>query len=141
MKTFFALCTALFCFTFVNAQATKSNPGDDNKVLTIVQQQPKFQGDINKWLADNIKYPADAIQKNIEGTVFVSFVIEKDGSVSTVKILRGVNKLLDDEATRVVSIMPKWTPGEQDGKKVRVQYNIPIRFVLKDEKASQPAKN
>jgi periplasmic protein TonB len=106
--------------------------GDDaNKVFTIVQQKPAFPGDINKWLGEHINYPEQAKDANISGTVYMSFVVEKDGSVSGVSVLRGVNSYLNDEAKRVISVMPKWTPGQQNGHTVRVQYMVPIHFVLR----------
>ena len=83
-----------------------------------------------KSIAGNIKYPEAAIDKNIEGRVFVSFVIEKDGSVSNVKVLRGIGGGCDEEAARVISSMPKWKPGKQKGEFVRVSYQIPIMFKL-----------
>jgi len=104
---------------------------DDNKVFMIVQQAPKFPGDVEKWLGDHIDYPEQAKDANIQGTVFVSFIVEKDGSVSAVKIARGVNSYLDNEALRVVTKMPKWAAGQQNGHSVRVSFTVPIRFVLK----------
>lgn len=133
MKTTLAFCIALIGYVSVCAQNTPTPPSSDNdKVFTIVQQRPIFPGDINKWLADNIVYPKDAQTNNIQGTVYVNFIVEKDGSVSGVKVLRGVQggNSLNDEALRVVSIMPKWQPGMQNGHTVRVQYMVPIHFVL-----------
>ena len=102
-------------------------------VYTVVQQAPKFKGDMNKYLVDNIKYPAIERKTNVTGTVYISFVVNKDGSVSDAKVLKGVEKGpgLDAEALRVVSAMPAWTPGMNDGKLVRVQYNLPINFQLR----------
>jgi periplasmic protein TonB len=112
--------------------AAPSAIGDDaDKVFTIVQQMPKFPGDINKYLADHIEYPEQAKDANIQGTVFISFVVEKDGSVTAIKVLRGVNNYLDNEAKRVINGMPKWSPGEQNGHSVRVQYMVPIHFILR----------
>jgi protein TonB len=112
--------------------APPSTIGDDaDKIFTIVQQKPEFPGDINKWLADHIDYPEQAKDANIQGTVYVSFVVEKDGSVTAVKILRGVNTYLDDEAKNKVMSMPKWKAGEQNGHAVRVQYMLPVHFVLR----------
>ena len=106
--------------------------GDDlNKVFTIVQQKPAFPGDINKWLYDHINYPEQAKDANIQGIVYMSFIVERDGSVTGVSVLRGVNGYLDNEAKRVISVMPKWTPGQQNGHAVRVQYMVPIRFILR----------
>jgi protein TonB len=129
MKTMLAFCIVLLGFSNLNsiiAQATD----ETNQVFTIVQHKPVFPGDINKWLGENIKYPDDAKKNNIQGTVYVEFIVEKDGSTSNVKVLRGVNKLLDDESVRVMSTMPKWTPGEQNGHSVRVEYMVPIKFTL-----------
>jgi periplasmic protein TonB len=111
---------------------TNNAIGDDlNKVFTIVQQKPAFPGDINKYLADHIEYPEQAKDANIQGTVYVSFIVERDGSVTQVSILRGVNNYLNDEAKRVISTMPKWSPGQQNGHAVRVQYMVPIHFILR----------
>ncbi len=105
-------------------------PSDDD--FTIVQQMPQFKGDINSYLSKNIKYPKKEQKNNITGTVYINFIIEKDGSISSVRVLRGVpsGPDLDDEALRVISSMPRWTPGLQDGFAVRVSYNVPIRFTL-----------
>ena len=83
-----------------------------------------------KYIAKNTKYPPIAKENNITGRVFVSFVVDKTGKVTKVKILRGVDKYLDAEAVRVVKSMPKFKPGKQRGKAVNVQYNVPINFKL-----------
>ena len=83
-----------------------------------------------KWLAENIKYPQVAKETGISGTVIVTFVVEKDGSVTNAKILKGIGGGCDEEALRVVSAMPKWKAGKQNGVPVRVQFNLPIRFTL-----------
>ncbi len=106
-------------------------PPDSTHVYSLVEKMPNFNGDINKFLANNMQYPEDAVQKGIQGTVYLSFIIEKDGSVSTVRVAHGVATSLDKEAIRVISIMPKWTPGQQNGRPVRVQYNYPIHFKLR----------
>lgn len=140
MKKLIVLCFAMANFGCLSAQTTQpGNSTSSDKVYTVVQQRPLFPGDINKWLADNIVYPADARKNNIEGTVYVSFIIEKDGSVSAAKVLRGANKSLDDESVRTISMMPKWTPGMQNGHTVRVQYMVPIHFTLTDN--NTPAQN
>lgn len=138
MKSILAFCIALFSFSSVYSQSAQPTP-DPDKVYSIVQSQPKFPGDLNKYLSDNIKYPEDARLSNIQGTVYVSFIVEKNGSVSTVKILRGVQggRSLENEAIRVVSAMPAWTPGVQNGNPVRVQYNLPIHFMLADNTTPQ----
>ncbi len=83
-----------------------------------------------EYIARNIKYPAMARESGIQGRVFVNFVVEPNGSVSNVKILRGIGGGCDEEAIRVVEAMPKWTPGRQRGKAVRVSFNLPVRFTL-----------
>ena len=83
-----------------------------------------------KYLAENIKYPQMAKESGIQGRVFVTFVVEKDGRVTDVRVLRGIGGGCDEEAIRVVQNMPKWTPGKQRGKSVRVQYNLPVKFTL-----------
>lgn len=106
-------------------------PDGDDKVYDVVEQQPEFPGGTSglaKWLGDNIKYPAEAAKQGIEGRVIVQFVIGSDGTVSDAKLMRPVNPLLDQEALRVISAMPKWTPGKQDGKAVAVKYTMPITF-------------
>lgn len=107
----------------------------NDSVYSIVEEMPKFPGGENammKFISENVTYPQEARDKNISGRVFVSFVVEKDGSVNEVKVIRGVDKILDDEAVRVVKAMPKWTPGKQKGEAVRVNYNLPIFFKLSD---------
>ena len=123
----------------ITIQPAENNSSD--KLFTIVEQQPKFPGEINKWLVENIVYPVQAKNNNIQGKVYVSFVVEKDGSVSGVKVLRGADRDLDNEAVRVVSMMPNWTPGMQNGKPVRVQYTVPINFTLGDIRATPPPPN
>ena len=82
------------------------------------------------WIQKHIEYPQLAIEMGEQGIVYVQFVVNKDGSIEQVKVMRGVSDALDDEAKRVVKRMPKWTPGEQAGKKVRVRYTLPIHFRL-----------
>ena len=79
-------------------------------------------------MVKNITYPIEAREAGIEGVVFITFVIEIDGSISNIKVLRGIGGGCDDEAVRVIRLMPKWTPGKQNGKEVRVQFNMPIKF-------------
>ncbi len=106
---------------------------EQNKVFDVVEQQPQYPGGmgaLNQWLSSNIKYPAMAAENGIEGRVIVQFVVERDGSVSGVHVVRGVDPSLDKEATRVVSQMPKWIPGKQNGSAVRVKYTVPVTFRL-----------
>jgi len=138
MKTLLAFCITLLGFSSVYSQSTKP-AADTSKAYSVVQSKPLFQGDINQYLAKNIIYPKDAKTNNIQGTVYISFIIEKDGSISTVTVLRGVQggRSLENEAIRVISGMPKWIPGQQNGHAVRVQYMIPIHFRLDDDAAPQ----
>ena len=117
----------------IDVKVTEVGCVDNDTVYQIVEEMPEFPGGAEammKSIAGNIKYPEAAIDKNIEGRVFVSFVIEKDGSVSNVKVLRGIGGGCDEEAARVISSMPKWKPGKQKGEFVRVSYQIPIMFKL-----------
>lgn len=107
--------------------------GEELKIHTFVEEWPEFPGgDIArvKFLSENIVYPKVAKEAGIQGPVHLTFVVEKDGSISNVNILRGIGGGCDEEATRVVSSMPKWKPGRQNGKEVRVQFNMPINFKL-----------
>lgn len=107
---------------------------EEEEVFLVVEQMPSFgSGDANdfrSWVAANMKYPKEAIEKEIQGRVFVQFIIEKDGTVSNVKIIRSADPILDKEAIRIVQSSPKWNPGKQKGKVVRVSYTFPITFTL-----------
>ena len=107
----------------------------EQEVFTIVEQMPSFPGGdekMYKYLGNNIKYPQVARETGIQGRVVVNFVVEPDGSVSNVKVLRGIGGGCDEEAMRVVKAMPKWTPGKQRGKAVRVSYTLPVVFKLQN---------
>lgn len=107
---------------------------EENKVFDIVEQQPLFPGGptaLMKYLSENTKYPVVAQENGVQGRVTVQFVVEKDGSISDVHVLRGVDPSLDKEAVRVVKSMPRWTPGKQNGIIVRVNYRVPVLFILK----------
>lgn len=107
---------------------------NEGKIFTIVEEMPQFPGGgeaaLIKYLQNNIKYPAMARENGIEGIVYVTFVVDKDGKVKDAKILRGKGAGLDDEALRVVRSMPDWKPGKQNGRSVAVQYNLPVNFKL-----------
>ena len=105
----------------------------EQEIFQIVEEMPSFPGGDQKmmeFVAKNIKYPQIARETGVQGKVFVNFVVEPDGSVSNVKILRGIGGGCDEEAMRVVKSMPKWKPGKQRGKAVRVSYNLPVNFKL-----------
>ena len=115
----------------IYAQDTAKHQTDadgDNQVYVIVQQTPRFNGNLNDYLSDHLNYPEKAMDKGLQGTVYVTFIVEKDGSLSGVKILRGVEHSLDSSAVACISSMPKWIPGVQNNKPARVSYSIPIRF-------------
>ncbi|MEE4178560.1 MAG: M56 family metallopeptidase [Bacteroides sp.] len=102
-------------------------------IFTVVEDQPRFPGGEEarvQYMVENLRYPEEARDDGIQGTVFVTFVVEEDGNITGVKVLRGIGGGCDEEAVRVVKNMPTWTPGRQRGQNVRVQYNMPIRFVL-----------
>jgi TonB family protein len=121
---------------------TENNPGtqtptvDDkgeNGVFTVVEDMPEYVGGndaMNRFIAGNIKYPQQAKEKGVQGTVYISFVIDETGAVGNAKVLRGIGSGCDEEALRVVKMMPKWKPGKQSGKNVKVQFNLPVKFAL-----------
>lgn len=106
-------------------------------VFAVVEKMPEYPGGEEariKFMVENIKYPANAREKGVQGTVFISFVVEKDGSITNVKTLRGIGSGCDEEAVRVISMMPPWKPGIQKGQPVRVQFNMPVKFSLEEKK-------
>ena len=116
----------------------EEEPEEDNVIYTIVEDQPEFPGGgaaMMKFLAENTKYPPQAIDNGIQGRAYISFTVEKDGSIGDVKDGappgRGVHKILLKEAIRVVKSMPKWKAGKQRGKAVRVKYTVPVNFKIK----------
>ena len=106
---------------------------EETKVFTVVEQMPMFPGGdaaLMSYLAKNISYPTVAAENGVQGRVVVGFVVERDGSITDVSVLRGVDPSLDREAMRVVKSMPRWTPGKQNGSAVRVKYQVPVAFRL-----------
>lgn len=106
---------------------------EETKVFTVVEQMPMFPGGdaaLMSYLANNIHYPTVAAENGVQGRVVVGFVVERDGSITDVSVLRGVDPSLDREAMRVVKSMPRWTPGKQNGSAVRVKYQVPVAFRL-----------
>lgn len=103
------------------------------EIFTVVEEAPSYPGGDEariRFLQENIKYPQMARESGIAGTVYVTFVVERDGSVTDVKVMRGIGGGCDEEAIRVIKAMPKWNAGKQRGKPVRVQFNMPIKFTL-----------
>ena len=112
---------------------TKDEEVVEEEIFISVEKMPEFPGGeekLYKYLRDNLKYPDMATQQNIQGKVYVQFVVEKDGSIANPKVLRDIGGGCGDEALRVVRAMPKWNPGIQRTKKVRVQYTLPVNFQL-----------
>jgi TonB family protein len=108
-------------------------PTKNGEVFTVVEQNPEFPGglrELGSYIGRNMRYPAPARRANVQGKIFVQFVVGEDGDIRSPKIIKGLGFGCDEEALRVVLSMPKWTPGKQNGKAVAVQYNLPIAFVL-----------
>ncbi|MCK4663484.1 MAG: energy transducer TonB [Bacteroidales bacterium] len=106
---------------------------EDAPIFFIVEDMPEFPGgdlELRKFIAQNVKYPEIAKENGIQGKVFIQFVVNKKGLVEKVKVMRGVDPSLDKEAIRVILSMPKWKPGKQRGKAVKVSYTVPINFQL-----------
>lgn len=134
----YILLTTLTLLTCCAALAQSNNDGKataGGEIYTVVEQSPEFQGGMDAlvaWLGENVKYPQSARQAGLEGTVHVTFVVERDGTITGVKVLKPNEKMkeLEEEAVRAVRSMPKWKPGRSGGKKVRVQFVLPIVFSL-----------
>lgn len=108
---------------------------DSNQVLIVVEEMPSFPGGmpaLSAYVSEHLKYPEEAKNLRHEGLVLMQFVVEKDGSVSNVEVIRGIGHGCDAEALRVVKAMPAWKPGKQGGKPVRVRQSLPMRFKLTD---------
>ena len=134
MKTKLILAFSICLFALVGySQEVVKTGEEEQKVYNRVEEPPQFPGGMEALIAhiaDNLKYPKAAKEAGVEGTVYVSFVVSEEGSCVDEKILRGIHPACNEEAMRVVSTMPKWTPGKQKGKAVRVQYTLPIKFAL-----------
>ncbi|MFT6815543.1 MAG: protein TonB [Sphingobacteriales bacterium] len=116
----------------IEAPAPEENT-NEQEVFTIVENMPEFPGGeaaMRKYIGKNIKYPNLARENKVEGTVYIQFVINQNGEISDVKILRGIGAGCDEEALRVIKKMPAWAPGKQRGKPVRVQFTLPVKFKL-----------
>ena len=116
----------------LNEVVTQAEP-EPEKVFDMVEQMPTFPGgqqELMSYLGKNIKYPTIAQENGTQGRVIIQFVVERDGSITDVRVARGVDPYLDKEAVRVVKSMPKWIPGKQNGKAVRVKFTVPVMFRL-----------
>ncbi len=121
------------------ASATQSSVQQDDEIFTIVENMPKFNGKyaevgFRDYVSKNTKYPAEALEKKISGKIIVEFIIDQQGNLTDAKIMRPIDPLLDAEALRVVKSSPKWTPGTQRGKVVKVKYFFPVTFKFNDDK-------
>jgi len=124
---------AVCCLVTASAQKTVVSQ-KNQKVYDVAEQMPEYPGGMPamfEFLMKNLQYPKDAEKQKVEGRVMVMFVVETDGSISDVKVAKKTFPSLDAEAVRVVQSMPKWTPGRDKGKVVRVQYTLPVSFRLK----------
>ena len=123
---------AILLMVNTNAMAQSKKAAND-KVLEKAEVMPQFPGGdqaMMKFVSENVQYPEEAKEKEISGRVMVGFIVEKDGSISDVKVAKGIGGGCDEEAVRVVKAMPKWKPGKEKGKPVRVSYMMPFTFKL-----------
>lgn len=123
---FFTTVTVMLFASIFNANA-------QDKPFTQVEQMPEYPGGImamQNFLSTNLKYPTEAKEKNIQGRVIVSFIVDTDGKLTDVNVLKSVDPLLDSEAVRMIYAMPAWKPGMQDGKAVRVSFSVPVNFKI-----------
>ncbi len=132
--------TAVESSTTTGSATTGSASIDDDDVYRFAEVMPNFNGDRDIWIKENLRYPASALENDISGKVFVTFIVEKDGSVSNARVVQGIDKDLNEEAVRVVSSMPKWTPGQMGGEFVRVQFTIPVNFSFTYRPETEVAK-
>ena len=119
--------------TEVQAPVQREEEVVEEQIFTIVEDMPAYPGgelEMRKYLGKSSKYPQMALDAGIQGTVFLTFEVDKDGKIKDVKVLRGIGGGCDEEAIRVVKAMPQWSPGKQRGKPVRVQFNLPVKFTL-----------
>ena len=120
-------------FTVNTTAGAQNKKTANDKVYEKVEVMPEFPGGnqaMMDFVATNVKYPKEAMDKNISGRVMVQFVVEKDGSISDIKVAKGIGGGCDEEAVRVVKAMPKWKPGKEKGKPVRVGFMMPFAFKL-----------
>lgn len=109
---------------------------EEDTPILIAEVMPSFQGgglmEFRKWVTDRFRYPAPALENNIQGTVIIEFVIERDGKLTNIVVTQTPDKILSDEAVRVMAMSPKWKPGKQRDMPVRVKYTMPINFVIQN---------
>ena len=120
-------------FTINTTAMAQNKKTSNDKVFEKVEDMPEFPGGeqaMMEFVAKNVQYPKEAMEKGISGRVLVGFIVEKDGSICETEVVKGIGGGCDEEAVRVVKAMPKWKPGKQDGKPVRVSFQLPIIFKL-----------
>jgi TonB family protein len=133
IKTVIKASSVLIIVCLLCCITVKAQTKEGNEVFTAVEKAPNYPGGIQafyKFLAKLINYPAEARSKNIQGKVIATFIVERDGTLSNVKVLRSPDESLSKETQRVLSLSPKWDPGMQNGKVVRVQYTVPVAFTI-----------
>jgi periplasmic protein TonB len=139
MKKLLLFACLFFSASVLMAQNTKDSIAalQDISIWDVAENDPMFPGGemaMLNFLVRNLKYPASAVDNGIQGKVFLRFVVEKDGSLTNIEVIRSLEKDCDNEAIRVVKLMPKWIPADHHGKKVRVRFVLPITFKLSEEK-------
>lgn len=134
MKKIINLSLLFFLFVFIsNAQDIRQKEPIDPLLAKGPDTLPEFPGGVvalEKYLEDNLKYPQNAKKSGIEGTLYVMFVVDKEGKITNPKVFRGLSEQLDAEAIRVITAMPQWKPGTKNGENVNVEYTIPVSFKL-----------
>lgn len=129
----FSIIISLKSYSQERTNSNLKNKVDENEIVEMVEEDAEFPGGnlkLAKWISKNVKYPESAIKANKEGKVYVSFVVELDGSISNINIERGVCEDLDNETIRLLKLMPKWKPGKNKGKYVRARCRLPINYKL-----------
>jgi periplasmic protein TonB len=133
MKTIRLLLLVLAASLVIVPKSNALELSKKGKIAKTVDQMPEFPGGMEaliNYMSHNIKYPVDAKEKGVTGTVYIKFIVDKTGHVINAKVKKGVSRSLNKEALRVVNAMPVWKPGQQDGKPASVSYTIPIKFAL-----------
>jgi protein TonB len=133
MRNYFILFIGLLSFQVSYAVDIQQDTTNNEMVYDMPEHMPQYPGGadaMEHFIFSNIKYPQKAKEQNLQGKVYVQFIVEKDGSISDINIRRGAHDLLDKEAIRVIKMMPNWKPGSMRGRKVRVRYTLPITFHL-----------
>ena len=131
MKRIIFIVLAIMVTLSINAQSEATHV--EEKVYDVVEEMPQFPGGpsaLFEYLSNNLQYPVVAEENGVQGRVIVTFIVEKDGSISNAKVVKAVDPSLDKEAIRLVESMPNWIPGKQNGEPVRVKYTVPVTFRL-----------